>query len=513
MPGVNRSTNSTAASCRSEAAPQDDIRGTCQDDTGRALTFKDTSAWRKRNPLFRIVSGVAGGLTGRADGRPRSIRQWAPWPGTLAWRAACKISGVQESQPAAGPQTLIWNSDEDAHIQLESAPKSNEKISDKDGREFDWAFCKRVELEYSARSRFLGGPSKQKLVGFAYTVKEKAEIKTGSNFSNNIGGAAASKNFSNAECAPVPNFTQNDRPVVVYFGGHGLPVEQQSTPLGGCTGEDYVIQKRANFLALNYRGYGASSGGVPSNRTMVEDGVAILNHLLDSGIDPERIVLHGYSMGGNIAANVLQAAEARGLKLGGLILDRPMEKLATGAAALTRTRSKNIFKKICLNYVQAPVVWLVVKCLAESYNTSASLKSLLKSRDQNKEWTPIAGVYDNHPIGSTSRRMLETRGIACTDTKDTHGASLEKTFAALDKLHDAARLDNYDDDDDTDILRLYKTFERRYAGMSGKTMELSEPKIQPTGDSFAVFGSTVQNFRQKLEIPDGSTNELHETGT
>ncbi|MEP1930183.1 MAG: alpha/beta hydrolase fold domain-containing protein, partial [Roseibium sp.] len=194
-------------------------------------------------------------------------------------------------------------------------------------------------------------------------------------------------------------------------------------------------------------GYGQSSGGVPSNRTMVEDGVAILNHLLDSGVAPERIVLHGYSMGGNIAANVLQAAEAKKKRLGGLFLDRPMEKLSTGAGALASTNIGGALKTFRSNYILAPIARGVAKFLAESYNTGSALKGIQKNRDlanqkledsgcQRKEWTPIVGVYDDDPIGATTKRLFKAHRIEHIETGSGHGDDVSNSLEALKELRD-----------------------------------------------------------------------------
>lgn len=228
-----------------------------------------------------------------------------------------------------------------------------------------------------------------------------------------------------------------------------------------CVGKDYVDGKQVNFLALNYRGYGGSSCGVPSHRSMVEDGLAIVNHLLETGIDAKRIILHGYSMGGNIAANVTEAAEAKGHTLGGLILDRPMETLCTGAAALTQTKSRNFAR----NYILSPIVRVVVRLLCEAYNTSKTLKSLLQKRDlaqkeqENQEapkkaWTPVVGVYDNDPIGLTSKRMFETRDVEYTGINGGHDAGLREILRALDGLYGASS----EAEPKPAINRLYENF-------------------------------------------------------
>ncbi|MEO9738384.1 MAG: alpha/beta fold hydrolase [Roseobacter sp.] len=271
---------------------------------------------------------------------------------------------------------------------------------------------------------------------------------------------------SEYESTSVPDFTENDRPVVVILGGHGLPVEHMSS-----LATSYTNEMQANVLALNYRGYGQSSSGITCNQSMVEDGVAILNQLLESGVSPERIVLHGYSMGGNTAANVLQAAEAKGKILGGLILDRSMEKLSTGARAMASAGppelifSTDEFGNICVESKMragkfkkfAWAAGAIAYMLAEKYGTNSAIKGLQRRRAaaDNKPATPIVGVFDSDPIGKTSERMYKKRGIQAVASGEGHGG-FSTIVSTLKKTHEKSRQTA---GDNSDILRLFRPFE------------------------------------------------------
>ncbi|MBN4067223.1 alpha/beta fold hydrolase [Simkania negevensis] len=60
----------------------------------------------------------------------------------------------------------------------------------------------------------------------------------------------------------------------------------------------------ANALVFNYRGVGSSKGCALSSKELVMDGDAVIQYLLDKGIQEENILIHGYSLGGAVGAQV-----------------------------------------------------------------------------------------------------------------------------------------------------------------------------------------------------------------
>lgn len=70
-----------------------------------------------------------------------------------------------------------------------------------------------------------------------------------------------------------------------------------------------------NLLIPDYRGYGKSTGGKPTEAKMYEDAEAAWNHLLQQRHhDPRRIFIYGHSMGGVVGIDLaLRHPEAAGL--------------------------------------------------------------------------------------------------------------------------------------------------------------------------------------------------------
>lgn len=134
------------------------------------------------------------------------------------------------------------------------------------------------------------------------------------------GGRTLRGNFFSAAGHNLKEHAAPDlgRPVVLFLSGSAGTAETQGTEIA----ESYQAMG-ASVLAMNYGGFGGSTGE-PSEQGLLEDGQAMLRHLLEMGYRADQIVLHGYSMGGAIAGQLQAANEAAGLDLRGVMLDRPM---------------------------------------------------------------------------------------------------------------------------------------------------------------------------------------------
>jgi pimeloyl-ACP methyl ester carboxylesterase len=99
---------------------------------------------------------------------------------------------------------------------------------------------------------------------------------------------------------------------VVYFHGNGEVV-----------GDDVwfareLVRHGFDVVLVEYRGYGSSRGGHPSESGLYADAAAILDLLAASGIGRDRIILWGMSLGTGVAAEM--AVRGRG---GALVLVAP----------------------------------------------------------------------------------------------------------------------------------------------------------------------------------------------
>ncbi|WLI10674.1 MULTISPECIES: alpha/beta hydrolase [Pseudomonas] len=96
---------------------------------------------------------------------------------------------------------------------------------------------------------------------------------------------------------------------------------------------DKYQKNGVDVLAVNYRGFGKSEG-TPSEQGLYQDAEAMFKHLTQTlKIPAEDVILHGYSMGGPIAAHLASKAQSDGHNVAGLILDRPMPSTSKATRA------------------------------------------------------------------------------------------------------------------------------------------------------------------------------------
>lgn len=65
-----------------------------------------------------------------------------------------------------------------------------------------------------------------------------------------------------------------------------------------------LVQSGFNVLIMDYRGYGKSEGA-PSERALYDDGLLAYRHMVERrGVDPQRLVLFGRSLGSTVAVEL-----------------------------------------------------------------------------------------------------------------------------------------------------------------------------------------------------------------
>lgn len=101
--------------------------------------------------------------------------------------------------------------------------------------------------------------------------------------------------------------TDNPAPLAVFFHGNAELMDHQRAII------DLYHALGVSVLMVEYRGYGHSAG-TPSEKHILSDTVAVLDEVLRRGeVDPDRLVLHGRSIGGGLAAQVALKREPAAL--------------------------------------------------------------------------------------------------------------------------------------------------------------------------------------------------------
>jgi uncharacterized protein len=157
---------------------------------------------------------------------------------------------------------------------------------------------------------------------------------------------------SDAESISALFFRNRSKDVILYFHGNA----------GDLSGWQFVAEDFTslgyNFMIIDYRGYGKSSGKL-SEEGLYLDAQAAYDYLIAQGFAPENILIYGRSIGSGIAVDLASSQPCKGL-----ILESPFSSLARLAnekfpfffpSLYLRYRFDNLGK---INDVRCPVIFL-----------------------------------------------------------------------------------------------------------------------------------------------------------
>ncbi|ELS9243337.1 MARTX multifunctional-autoprocessing repeats-in-toxin holotoxin RtxA [Vibrio cholerae] len=187
--------------------------------------------------------------------------------------------------------------------------------------------------------------------------------------------------------------------VVLFLHGSGSSAEEQASAI-----RNHYQKQGIDMLAVNLRGYGESDGG-PSEKGLYQDARTMFNYLVnDKGIDPSNIIIHGYSMGGPIAADLARYAAQNGQAVSGLLIDRPMPSMTK---AITAHEVAN----------PAGIVGAIAKAVNGQFSVEKNLEGLPKE-------TSILLLTDNEGLGNEGEKLrtkLTASGYNVTGEQTFYG--------------------------------------------------------------------------------------------
>jgi pimeloyl-ACP methyl ester carboxylesterase len=141
---------------------------------------------------------------------------------------------------------------------------------------------------------------------------------------------------------------------VLFLSGSGGSAEQYGLDLA-----KFYCTRGADVVAVNYRGFGGSTkdsktlmGKATTTRIdasdITEDGLysdahAIFGWLMGEGVSPDNTIIHGYSLGGPVAAELTAHLAGKGIRVGGLVLESPMDSVREQAKQAAPTRGIGAF--------------------------------------------------------------------------------------------------------------------------------------------------------------------------
>ncbi|WP_434525499.1 MARTX multifunctional-autoprocessing repeats-in-toxin holotoxin RtxA [Photorhabdus asymbiotica] len=171
-----------------------------------------------------------------------------------------------------------------------------------------------------------------------------------------------------------------EKKVVLFLHGSGLSAEEQAHDI-----QSHYQKQGIDMLAINMRGYGGSDGS-PGEQGFYQDARTMFRYLVqDRGIKPGNIIIHGYSIGGPVAADLARYAAQNNQAVSGLLLDRPMSSMTKALTAH-----------------DVPNPGGMIGALAKAMNGQFSVEKNLKGLPIN---TPIMLLTDNQGLGYEGEKL------------------------------------------------------------------------------------------------------------
>ncbi|WP_319938238.1 MARTX multifunctional-autoprocessing repeats-in-toxin holotoxin RtxA [Xenorhabdus littoralis] len=202
-------------------------------------------------------------------------------------------------------------------------------------------------------------------------------------------------NGSQKDQAEQSQEKESAKKVVLFIHGSGSSAEEQASTI-----QSYYQRQGVDMLAVNMRGYG-SSDGHPSEKGLYQDARTMLRYLVnDRGVKPENIIIHGYSMGGAVAADLARYAERNGQPVSGLLLDRPMPSMTK---ALTAHEVPN----------PAGITGVLAKAVNGQFSVEKNLQGISKQ-------TPIMLLTDNEGLGKEGEKLRAKLAVAGYQVSGEH---------------------------------------------------------------------------------------------
>jgi hypothetical protein len=176
------------------------------------------------------------------------------------------------------------------------------------------------------------------------------------------------------------------------------------------TGQLFRIQQLHDFgfsvLAVDYRGFGRSSAGLPSEETVYQDARVAWDRLLQLQPNPAKRFIYGHSLGGAVAIDLaaqLSKTPSEAASASGLIVESSFTSLADIARSLTYPwlpvqllLSQKFDSVDKIAKVQMPV--LLVHGTGDRYVPSRFSQALFDAAPNPKKLLLIEGASHNNSI-------------------------------------------------------------------------------------------------------------------
>ena len=213
------------------------------------------------------------------------------------------------------------------------------------------------------------------------------------------------------------NKVDTSRPVVLLLTGSSGSAEEQGFDVA-----KFYTETGASVLSVNYAGFGGNAAPPDgtSELSLQQDAQSMLQHLINLGYDPDKIIIHGYSLGAAVAAELQRANEANGVKFRGAVQDRPMlsavhgveghyTKITHPVAALTRDKVSGFQGERAIMQMDHATPMVITSDKGRFAERADELREKLKKNHSNVSGEHSGGGHFDH------KKMLEANKKALVD--------------------------------------------------------------------------------------------------
>jgi len=189
------------------------------------------------------------------------------------------------------------------------------------------------------------------------------------------------------------------------------------------TGQARRIEQLHEFgfsvLAIDYRGFGQSTGDLPSEQTVYEDARIAWGRLAELEPDAGRRFIYGHSLGGAVAVDLAVALSTRhgGVPAAGLIVESSFTTLADAAAAVADTK--------------LPIRWLLSQKFDSVDKIAGVRMPVLLVHGTNDRYVPASFSEQLYAAAAAPKKLLLIDGGSHNNSMRTGSNEYRKALREL----------------------------------------------------------------------------------
>jgi alpha-beta hydrolase superfamily lysophospholipase len=216
-----------------------------------------------------------------------------------------------------------------------------------------------------------------------------------------------------------------DAPAVLYFHGSRWNLTGQLTRIRQLHDFGFSV------LAIDYRGFGRSAGGVPSEQTVYEDARAAWHKFTELVPDPQERIIYGHSLGGavavDLAAELDRTAAAEGVEPArGLIVESSFTTLVDVAKAVS--------------YSWLPLQWILTQKFDTLGKISEVKMPVLFVHGADDRFVPARFSQALYDAARAPKRLLLVEGATHNNSMRVGSDEYREALRALFRLDEDASL-------------------------------------------------------------------------